>query len=176
MNKDFSDIPDDWILPPGDVQRGRNYFKKHCAMCHSIYPDGRMGTGIRSVGMGPTLFEICNRTAGATQTGKIGKAGQISKKDDLSMTIWFDGALMNYMKNPRESQQGFAPEMNFRGIPEMQPRIDIVHYLHTLTWDNPEVGDRAMKAGRSVREEGGFNTFWGRLAFQIKKKMSGEGK
>ena len=28
--------------------------------------------------------------------------------------------------------------MNFRGIDDFQTRVDIVHYLKTLTWDNKE--------------------------------------
>eukprot|EP00415_Alexandrium_ostenfeldii_P003998 UN3998 len=52
--------------------------------------------------------------------------------------VWFDGPLMNYMENPRQMTQQNV-QMNFRGIDDSQTRVDIVHYLKTLTWDNEEV-------------------------------------
>ena len=51
--KNFDDIPIDFKLPPGNVARGRKYFKKHCVCCHSVYPDGSVFSSSHSLGYLP---------------------------------------------------------------------------------------------------------------------------
>lgn len=131
-HSDFDDIPDDFVLPPGNVRKGQKYFKKHCWVCHSIYPDNRMGPG--QFPLGPTLFNIYGRASGHAEIHN--KQGQHRVTDIL----WVDAPLMNYMKNPRQAAQGFV-QMNFRGIIDIQMRVDIIHYLKTLDWSNEELAN-----------------------------------
>ena len=39
VRSDMSDVPEGFVLPSGDVQKGHKLFKKHCAQCHSVFPD-----------------------------------------------------------------------------------------------------------------------------------------
>lgn len=156
---DFSDIPDDWELPKGNVERGKKLFKKHCAQCHSIYPDGRRMHGMSGVGVGPTMFQVCNRTAGETSAGKRDLMGYIKATSSTHPTIvWTDAELMNYMKNPRAALEGTPTSMNFNGITAIQPRVDIIHFLHTLEYDNPEITNQPK-----IKEGFLFSRVWRRL-------------
>jgi len=134
VRSDFSDVPLDFALPEGDVARGRKLFKKHCGQCHSVHPDNRI-TQSGAYQLGPTLFNIYGRASGEAEIQqKVIMGGRVEG------LVWFEGPLMNYMKNPRQvAQQNI--QMNFRGIDDFQTRVDIVHYLKTLTWDNEEVAN-----------------------------------
>ncbi len=54
--------------------------------------------------------------------------------------LWTDGALMNYMKNPRV-MAGQPVQMQFKGINDFDVRVDIVHYLKTLNFSNSRLQD-----------------------------------
>mmetsp|Transcript_52392 Transcript_52392/g.125150 ORF Transcript_52392/g.125150 Transcript_52392/m.125150 type:complete len:164 (-) Transcript_52392:242-733(-) len=129
---DFSDVPDDFQLPAGDIEKGRKMFKKHCAQCHSIYPDNRI-TMAGQTQIGPTLFNIYGRASGMAEISSKEIMG-----DRVEEVLWTAGPLMNYMKNPRVLAQGNI-QMNFAGIKDFQTRVDIVHYLQTLDWTNQEI-------------------------------------
>lgn len=45
-DRQWDDIPDDFVLPPGDAKRGAKLFKKHCQQCHSLRPDNRQTSGM----------------------------------------------------------------------------------------------------------------------------------
>eukprot|EP00933_Yihiella_yeosuensis_P006037 TRINITY_DN110676_c0_g1_i1.p1 TRINITY_DN110676_c0_g1~~TRINITY_DN110676_c0_g1_i1.p1 ORF type:complete len:201 (+),score=35.25 TRINITY_DN110676_c0_g1_i1:39-641(+) len=127
----FDDVPDDFELPVGNVKKGEKYFKKYCSQCHSIYPDNRI-TRAGQTQLGPTMFNIYGRASGLEEIqNKVAS-------DRAEGILWLDGPLMNYMKNPRVMAQGRI-QMNFRGLPDFQTRVDIVHYLRTLDWSNEEV-------------------------------------
>lgn len=134
----FDDVAYDFELPKGDVKKGEKYFKKYCSQCHSIYVDNRITRAGQSQ-LGPTLFNIYGRASGVLeiQSKEIG----MSRVDGV---LWTAGPLMNYMKNPRVMASGRI-QMNFRGIPDFQTRVDIVHYLMTLTWDNEELSNPPEK-------------------------------
>mmetsp|Transcript_93471 Transcript_93471/g.263895 ORF Transcript_93471/g.263895 Transcript_93471/m.263895 type:complete len:202 (+) Transcript_93471:56-661(+) len=132
VRSDFSDVPIDFELPPGDVQKGQKLFKKHCGQCHSIHPDNRI-TQSGAFQLGPTMFNIFGRASGEAEIQQKQVMG--SRAEGL---LWTAGPLMNYMKNPRQVAQGNV-QMNFRGIDDFQTRVDIVHYLKTLNWENEEV-------------------------------------
>jgi len=137
--KDFSDIPPDFQLPEGNLARGRKYFKKHCLLCHSVYPDGRNMTGTFS--MGPTLFDCYMRTSGCEEVGRMSSREVMSTGMGLEegQTVWTASELMNYMKNPRLA---LGPnQMNFEGITDFQKRVDIIHYMKTLNYSNPMFQD-----------------------------------
>uniref|UniRef100_A0A0G4FYK3 Cytochrome c domain-containing protein n=1 Tax=Chromera velia CCMP2878 TaxID=1169474 RepID=A0A0G4FYK3_9ALVE len=70
-HEDFDDVPDDLPLPPGDWKRGLRLFKKHCAECHSIRPDGRAHPRTTATTSGPTMWNVWNREAGVETTGKF---------------------------------------------------------------------------------------------------------
>jgi len=134
VRSDFSDVPDPatFELPAGDTKRGQKLFKKHCAQCHSVYPDNRI-TRTGCTQMGPTLFNVYGRASGEAEIQQKMLMG--GRAEGL---VWNAGHLMNYMKNPRQAVNGNI-QMNFRGIDDFQTRVDIAHYLQTLTWQNDEV-------------------------------------
>mmetsp|Transcript_54010 Transcript_54010/g.94830 ORF Transcript_54010/g.94830 Transcript_54010/m.94830 type:complete len:201 (-) Transcript_54010:52-654(-) len=131
IRSSFEDVPEDFELPQGDVKKGQKYFKKYCAQCHSIYPDNRI-TRAGQAQLGPTLFNVYGRASGMCEIYNK-HAG-----DRVDGILWMAGPLMNYMKNPRQLAQGNV-QMNFRGLPDFQTRVDIVHYLKTLDWTNKEL-------------------------------------
>ncbi|CDU20473.1 hypothetical protein YYC_01262 [Plasmodium yoelii 17X] len=135
--KNKKDIDDDdfqanFVLPPGDKVKGEKLFKKHCKQCHSIAPDNsQSNSGFTS--WGPSLFNVYNRTAGMS---KGNSPFQVSPDMETSGIIWNDVNLMRYMKNPKQFVEANIG-MNFKGIANFQDRVDIVHYLKTLTYDDP---------------------------------------
>ena len=132
VRSDFSDVPEGFELPEGDVKKGEKLFKKHCAQCHSIYPDNRI-TRTGATQLGPTLFNVYGRASGEAEIqNKVLIGGRAEG------IVWTAAPLMNYMKNPRQTVQGNI-QMNFRGIDDFQTRVDIVHYLKTLDWNNDKV-------------------------------------
>lgn len=126
------ELSHDFVLPEGDVARGEKLFKKHCKQCHSIAPDNsQTNSGFTS--WGPTLFNVYNRTAGMA----LGNSPfQVSKDMTQSGIVWNDVNLLNYMSNPKKFTESHIG-MNFFGIANLQDRVDIVHYLKTLTYDHP---------------------------------------
>merc|ERR1719329_304966 len=131
-NDIFADVPPDFQLPPGNVEKGRKLFKKYCAQCHSIYPDNRITQAGQSA-LGPTLFNIYGRASGMAEIQNKQAADERCQN-----VLWTAIPLMNYMKNPRQLALGNV-QMNFRGLPDIQTRVDIVHYLMTLDWNNKEL-------------------------------------
>jgi cytochrome c len=129
----FDDVPADFELPAGSVKKGEKLFKKYCSQCHSIYPDNRI-TRAGQTQLGPTLFNIYGRASGMEEIqNKLAN-------ERVDGVLWLEAPLMNYMKNPRVLAQGRV-QMNFRGIPDFQTRVDIVHYMKTLDWSNEELAN-----------------------------------
>eukprot|EP00439_Symbiodinium_sp_Y106_P029370 s2937_g3.t1 len=104
VRSDMSDVPEGFVLPSGD--------------------DNRTDSGTV---YGPTLFNIYGRASGEAEIAQKNIMGARAKG-----LIWDDANLMRYMKNPRQTA-GVNVQMNFRGIDDFQTRVDIVHYLKTLT-------------------------------------------
>jgi len=125
----FDDIGDEFVLPPGNVVKGKKLFVKYCSQCHSIYEDNRMTRGGQFL-CGPTLFNIYGRASGISEAEGV---------QDASMPegiVWLDIPLMNYMKNPRLAAGGNV-QMNFAGLSSVPQRIDIIHYMKTLDHTMP---------------------------------------
>eukprot|EP00388_Colpodella_angusta_P040163 GDKK01049368.1.p1 GENE.GDKK01049368.1~~GDKK01049368.1.p1 ORF type:complete len:170 (-),score=44.83 GDKK01049368.1:239-718(-) len=140
MRRSKSDnLPEDWELPDGegDAKRGQKLYKKHCAQCHSYYPDNRGMTGSQSIG--PTLWEICGRVCGATNI-----AGHVATSFAGKGIIWTDVNLMRYMKNPAQLVDYQYMGMNFTGVEDIQVRKDILAFLKTLS-RNEEFGQALLK-------------------------------
>lgn len=84
------EVTDDFIAPAGDAVRGARLFKKHCAQCHSIFPDGRhLIAGNTS--WGPTLWNVYMRTAGVERTTSF---NPISQHITDAGIVWNDANLM----------------------------------------------------------------------------------
>jgi len=134
VRSDFSDVPDNFELPAGSAKRGQKLFKKHCAQCHSIYADNRTPRQGTSQ-IGPTLFNVYGRASGEAEIQQKMLMG--GRAEGL---VWNAATLMNYMKNPRQVSQSNV-QMNFRGIDDFKTRVDIIHYLKTLTWENKQLAE-----------------------------------
>eukprot|EP00435_Cladocopium_sp_Y103_P046168 s786_g13.t1 len=88
--------------------------------------------------LGPTMFNVYGRASGLEEIQN--KQGT----DRVDNVLWLEAALMNYMKNPRVMASGRV-QMNFSGIKDFQTRVDIVHYLKTLDWNNHEIANPPEK-------------------------------
>lgn len=120
---DDDDVPDDFVLPPGDVLRGRLLFKKHCAQCHVIEKDEVVQTGCTL--LGPNLYGVYGRTAGTGPRTSLIDSSQAIKESGI---VWTDITLMRYLKNPRQFTQ-HPMSMNFRGMDSWQDRVDLIWYI-----------------------------------------------
>jgi cytochrome c len=86
------------------------------------------------------MFDVYMRTSGVEETGRASSiectnTGFGMRGLEPGFTVWTPAELMNYMKNPRLAMG--QNQMNFEGITDFQTRVDIIHYLKTLTWANP---------------------------------------
>lgn len=117
-----NDIPDDFVLPDGNIVRGQAIFKKHCSQCHTIRRDGANPYGTL---WGPNLYGVMGRTAAKNQ--QTGGARYSTSLEDSGI-LWTDRNMMAFIKNPRGFAGG-AINMNFRGIDSFRDRVDLVHYL-----------------------------------------------
>ncbi len=119
---------DDDRPPPGDVARGLKLFKRHCVQCHSTRPNSNASSNVATIG--PSLFNIIGKCSGRYEG--VLSIGQGNMSTDI---IWTDGELMRYMLNPRQFVNSQSLTMNFKGIPNIQERGDILAYLHTLNYE-----------------------------------------
>lgn len=119
---DDIDVPDDFVLPEGNVVRGQLLFKKHCAQCHTIRRDGTNPYGTL---LGPNLYGVMGRTAAMNQRSGWAK---YSTKLESSGILWTERNMMAFLKNPKAFVGGVI-NMNFRGIESWQDRVDLIHYL-----------------------------------------------
>nr|CEL68646.1 TPA: Cytochrome C, putative [Neospora caninum Liverpool] len=117
------DVPDDFVLPEGDVERGRLLFKKHCAQCHCINQYNIQASGCTL--LGPSLYGLYGRTAGAQPRNSLLPSSSTMKESGV---VWTDLTLMRYLKNPRAFAE-HAISMNFRGLSEWQDRVDLIWYI-----------------------------------------------
>ncbi|KFG33287.1 cytochrome C family protein [Toxoplasma gondii GAB2-2007-GAL-DOM2] len=117
------DVPDDFVLPDGDVERGRILFKKHCAQCHCINQYNIQASGCTL--LGPSLYGLYGRTAGAQPRNSLLPSSPTMKESGV---VWTDITLMRYLKNPRAFAE-HAISMNFRGLSEWQDRVDLIWYI-----------------------------------------------
>ncbi|SBT80644.1 cytochrome c2 precursor, putative [Plasmodium malariae] len=151
-NNKKDDLLDDefsttFVLPEGDKVKGEKLFKKHCKQCHSIAPDNsQSNSGFTS--WGPSLFNVYNRTAGMS---KGNSPFQVSQDMSSSGIIWNDINLLKYMKNPKQFVEANIG-MNFKGISNLQDRVDIVHYLKTLTYEDPHGKAIAEKYSKNKKK------------------------
>ncbi|KAL8274488.1 hypothetical protein Esti_001648 [Eimeria stiedai] len=140
---DDDDVPDDFVLPPGDVLRGRLLFKKHCAQCHVIEKDEAVKTGCTL--LGPNLYGVYGRTAGTGPRTSLIDSSQAIKDSGI---VWTDITLMRYLKNPRHFAQ-HPMSMNFRGMDNWQDRIDLIWYIKAACENTFETYKKTYAAAKA---------------------------
>lgn len=102
---------------PGDPARGKGVFAAQCAQCHSVAKGG-------PVIMGPTLFGVIGRPAGAV-------AGfAYSKANKTSGITWGEETLESYLPAPKTRIPG--TKMNYNGLKNLAQVHDLIAYLETL--------------------------------------------
>lgn len=105
-----------------NLRRGHAIFKKHCAQCHTIKPEGK-GT-IR----GPNLFGVVGTEAGT----KVRQWGGSTRRWEDFRLVWTQIALLGWLENPKNAvpfRPGDRSCMTFRGMDAEEDREDLVAYL-----------------------------------------------
>lgn len=149
------DVPDDFVLPEGDVRRGQLLFKKHCAQCHTIRRDGLNPYGTL---YGPNLYGIMGRAAARNQqTGWQTYSANL----EASGILWTERNMMAFLKNPKAFAGG-SINMNFRGIESTQDRVDLIHYLQRAGHESWMVKDGTphSQKGWWNRTGSGGSSYW----------------
>ncbi|RYD38470.1 MAG: c-type cytochrome [Verrucomicrobiaceae bacterium] len=107
--------------PPGDVERGNQFFQTSCALCHS----DALGAGNTVViKQGPTLVGVFGRQAGTSPHF----AFTPSLRD--SGLAWNTETLHSYLANPAAAVPGTTMSVT---TPDAGDRADVIAYLATLT-------------------------------------------
>lgn len=104
------------LAQDGDPERGAVLFRQ-CNSCHVAEPDGPSRTG-------PNLWGVVGRTAGTLEGTRYSPALREAGENGL---VWTQEALDGFLEDPR----GYIPgsRMSFRGLPDLQDRMDIIAYL-----------------------------------------------
>ena len=98
------------------VEDGASYFTQHCQMCHTNAPGQRNGVG-------PNLFGVGNRKAGAATNFSYSTALKSSK------LVWTQKTLDKFLAMPNAMVPG---TMMVISIPDAGQRQKLVGYLMTL--------------------------------------------
>jgi len=101
----------------GDAAKGLKAFNK-CKSCHTNDQGGKHK-------IGPNLFGVYGRMAGATDFGKYGEALAASG------VTWDDDTLDKWLENPKEFLGGGKTKMSLK-LKKEDDREDIIAYLKTL--------------------------------------------
>ncbi len=113
----------------GDPARGKRLFAQ-CMACHVVQP------GMNRVG--PTLYNVVGRTAGAVE----GFAYSPAMKN--SGIVWLEDTIDAYLADPR----GYIPgnRMAYAGMRNPQHRADVIAYLRDNSPDAPPLGGATEEA------------------------------
>lgn len=104
-------------MAAGDADKGAKVFKK-CKVCHTLNEGGKNK-------IGPNLFGIFGRKAGALEGYKYSKA---MKGVDI---VWDEDTIDVYLTKPKK----FIPKtkMGFPGLKKEDQRADVIAYLKKMT-------------------------------------------
>ncbi len=108
------------LMALGDLAHGEKVFKK-CAACHSINEGGKNN-------IGPALYNVVGRKAGAVNDYKYSKALSAHAKD------WTFEELNGYLIKPAKWIKG--TKMAFAGLRKEKDRASVIKYLNENS-DNP---------------------------------------
>lgn len=120
-------------LADGDVKKGTKVFKK-CKACHTVEDGGKAKVG-------PNLFGIVGKAAGAREGFKYGK---LLKQAAAAGLTWDEAMLDKYLdrKGMNKSLKAFITEkggepkgkskMAFIGLKKEKDRNNVIAYLKTL--------------------------------------------
>ncbi len=100
--------------PAGDAVAGKKAFAA-CGVCHAVVANKN--------GVGPSLFGIVGRNAGASAGFKYSDAMKTAGK-------WTPEKLDAFLTDPKKTVPG--NKMPFAGIKDAKRRSDIVAYIQTL--------------------------------------------
>ena len=102
----------------GEPAKGERLFNQQCKSCHTVDKGGANG-------IGPNLFGMFGRKAGATE----GFASSDAMKK--SGIIWDDASLTDYLKDPK----GRVPDtkMVYAGMKRPDQLADMIAYLKKAT-------------------------------------------
>jgi cytochrome c len=123
------------VFAAGDVEKGRKIAKK-CTICHTLNEGGKNR-------LGPNLFDILGKPAGAVEGYKYSKALLASG------IVWDDDTFSDFVLNPKKVIK--RTKMSFKGIKKVTHRVDLLAYFKTLrsdTGDQQSVGN--VEEGKRV--------------------------
>jgi len=103
-------------IAAGDVASGEKIAKK-CKACHTLNEGGKNK-------LGPNLFDILDKPAGAVQGYKYSKAMSVSG------IVWDGATFTDFVTKPKKVVKG--TKMSFAGINRATQRADLLAYFETL--------------------------------------------
>lgn len=102
----------------GDAAKGQKVFNQ-CKVCHTNVAGKN--------GIGPSLFGVVGRKAGAASGFKYSPAMTKAGEGGL---VWSAKTLENYLKDPRAAVP--RNKMTFAGLKKEDDRENVIAYLETL--------------------------------------------
>ncbi len=104
------------VLAAGNIAKGKKIAKK-CTACHTLNEGGKNR-------LGPNLFDILDKPAGAV------KGYKYSKAMSASGIIWDGATFTEFVAKPKKVIKG--TKMSFADIKKATQRADLLAYFETL--------------------------------------------
>jgi len=111
-------VPTAPTITGGDVEKGKNIFRKKCMSCHTADKGGKNRTG-------PNLWGIVGRSRAAAENFRY------SNTMKMLGGTWTEADIGSFIAGPRT----FLPDtkMTFAGLKDATDRAHVLAYLKTLT-------------------------------------------
>ena len=117
-----------------DIENGKVLFEEHCVACHTVIERVRDKSG-------PNLRGVFGRTAGTEEY-----SGGFSEEMMASGVIWEVATLQAFLSSPAQTIRG--TKMVFRGLRDIEARMDITCYLERVTGDGSVPTNALCAEGR----------------------------